>query len=184
LAAAVALRRLRRLAAWAATSALLLATSGCPQPGDLEDPEAYCKPGASIVDARGKVVGCNGQASSGGGMAAGGCDTACINELFANTCTSCHTSSAPLGGLDLQSAGVAARLKDQAAKHQSVDNPAQCPSGDKLVDSASPTESWLLKKVNGQQGSCGTQMPPGNMPVSQAELACLTAYVSCVGGGT
>jgi hypothetical protein len=176
----------RRLAAWASTAAVLLVATGCPEAADLENPESFCKPGASVVDASGKVIGCNDQgatAGTGAGMPPAGCETACLTQLFENTCNSCHTSSAPLGGLDLQSAGFTARLKDQAAKHQSVDNPAQCPSGDKLIDSANPAASWLLKKVSGQQGACGTSMPPGNVPVTQAELACVTAYVTCVGGG-
>jgi hypothetical protein len=185
LAEQLTLRRWQRLAAWASPAALLLLATGCPGPAELEDPESFCKPGASVVDANGKVTGCNDQGASGGtgaGMPPASCETACMTQLLQNTCTSCHTSSAALGGLDLQSPGFTARLKDQAAKHESVANPAQCPSGDKLIDSANPSASWLLKKVNGQQGACGTLMPPG-VPISQAELACVSAYVTCVGGG-
>jgi hypothetical protein len=34
-----------------------------------------------------------------------------------------------------------------------------------LIDSASPEQSWVLKKLRGEQGGCGERMPiaPGNL---------------------
>lgn len=170
----------RRLGAALVLAALSLSQAGCPEPGDLENVQSFCKPGASVVDAKGQVTGCSGSASGGG--SASGCETACIQALFAGTCKSCHSQAAPLGMLDLESAGVSARLKDQAAKHADTASPASCPSGDKLIDSATPSASWLLKKVSNQQGQCGTQMPPQG--ASADDVACVTAYVSCVGTGS
>lgn len=168
--------RLRRLIA-----CLALFTTGCPEPGDLEHAETYCKPGQSMVGANNQVTGCTDSPSAGGtggGGSSSSCDTACMTTLL-TTCVTCHNTTTPLGQLDLQSTGLAERLKDQPAKHAAIDNPQGCPSGDKLIDSQSPSASWLLKKVSKQQGGCGTPMPPQG--ASDAEIACVTAYVTCVG---
>ena len=176
---------LGRLATWAAPSLLALFSVGCPEPADLEEPNSYCRPGASIVDANGKVTGCNDSGSSGGTPAGGGgspaaasCDSACITALFTGSCNVCHSASNPQAGLDLASANFTARLKDQPATHSGATG---CPTGDKLVDSANPSASWLLKKVAKQQGSCGTPMPQP-LGGSDADIACVTAYVNCIGG--
>lgn len=157
-----------------------LLVSGCPEPGDLEHVDSYCKPGQSMVGANNQVTGCTDSPSGGsGGSGAMSCETSCMTALIAGTCLTCHSKGAPQGQLDLESAGLSARLKDQLAKHATVDNPQACPSGDKLIDSATPSASWLLKKVSKQQGGCGMMMPPQG--ASEADIACVSAYVSCVG---
>lgn len=156
-----------------------LLAGGCPEPGDLEHPESFCKPGQSMVGANNQVT-CTDSPSSGGGSGGGGasCETACFTALLSGTCLTCHHKDSPLGQLDLQSPGLSARLKDQPAKHAEVASPQACPSGDKLIDSATPAASWLLKKVSNQQGSCGTPMPP--QVASQADITCVSDYVTCV----
>jgi hypothetical protein len=183
-----------RWTAWAAATALALLAVGCPEPGDLENANSFCKPGTSIVSGD-KIVGCNDSAAGGngssggspsggsGGGAVASCETACMSTLFTTTCTVCHSTASHLGMLDLQSADYTSRLKDQAPKFDSVTDRSQCPTGAKLVDSSNPTQSWLLKKLTGQQGTCGGRMPSATMPVSPADQACVTAYVTCVGGG-
>jgi hypothetical protein len=100
-------------------------------------------------------------------------------------CKLCHASPGGLtsAGLDLESPNVSARLKDVPAKHTDT-SPAgsvpNCPVGDKLIDSANPTESWLLKKLRGQQGECGTSMPQPPTTLTLAELNCMETYVFCV----
>jgi hypothetical protein len=147
---------------------------GCPQPGDLENAEAY------PADPSVPKAGSNGGGS--GGMSGGtACeDTACVKEVL-TTCNGCH-GAAKLGKLDLQSAGVASRLKDVASAHDSPGPGAQCPTGDKLVDSANVAESWLLKKITGQQGTCGTKMPAEGL--EGAQLQCMKDFVSCVANGS
>ncbi|RYZ07973.1 MAG: hypothetical protein EOO73_09740 [Myxococcales bacterium] len=98
------------------------------------------------------------------------------------TCNACHSSALKLGMLDL-SPGYSARLKDAPATHSEIPNAnPDCPSGDKLIDSANKDASWLLKKVSGQQGTCGGPMPapPGLMG---ADLQCVQTYVGCVVAG-
>lgn len=152
---------------------------GCPEPADLEDPSGFCRPGQSVVGANNQVTGCTDSPASGGSGAMASCESACISALFTSTCLTCHNKGAPLGQLDLESVGVSARLKDQPAKHAEISNPQGCPAGDKLIDSANPSASWLLKKVSKQQAGCGTPMPPQG--ASDADVTCVTEYVNCVG---
>jgi hypothetical protein len=72
---------------------------------------------------------------------------------------------------------VEARLVDQVATHEDVDPGAVCGSGEKLIDSSAPGESWLLKKVTpGAFGSCGSKMPiVGSLSASEVE--CLRSWV-------
>jgi hypothetical protein len=55
-----------------------------------------------------------------------------------------------------------------------------CPTDDELIDVETPAESWLLKKVNGQQGACGMRMPV--RPLQAPDLTCVETYVNCVAG--
>lgn len=171
----------------AGAAAFTLLSTGCPEPADLENPEQYPKrSGASGGSASGGSAS-GGSASGGGGSAAGGggslaaCETACMAKVL-ETCTLCHSTAMPLGMLDLQTPGYSARLKDQSATHSGITtaNP-ECPSGDKLIDSANKDASWLLKKVSGGQGTCGDAMPPGGLQGDQ--LKCAQDYVSCVATG-
>ena len=112
------------------------------------------------------------------------CYSSCSEEIFRDPvgCKLCHGTMVQLSdGLDLESLGRAVRLKDATAKHTGL-TPGQetnCPQGDKLIDSAHVEDSWMLKKILGQQGACGTQDPPQG-PLSGADLACLTTYIECV----
>ena len=49
----------------------------------------------------------------------------------------------------------------------------------KLIDSANVQDSWMLKKIRGEQASCGAQEPPVG-PLPAVDLACLTTYIECV----
>lgn len=173
------------VAASLAAAALSLFTTGCPEPADLEHPEQYCKPGGSVVSGN-QVVGCSdsGASSGTGGAPAASCESACMKTLLTGTCNGCHNSGADLGGLDLESADYTSRLKGRPATHEGVTDPSKCNSGDLLIDAANPTNSWLLKKVNGQHNQCGDRMPSAGAMLSQTQIDCVTAYVTCVGGGT
>ena len=110
------------------------------------------------------------------------CRSSCSDEIFAaaTSCKLCHGAGVRLGGLDLESPGRTARLKDVPAKHLEIALPgAQCPIGDKLIDSANLQESWMLKKLTGRQGTCGEAMPATG-PQTDAQRACMTTWISCV----
>jgi hypothetical protein len=183
----------------------VLLSVGCPEPADLDNPGAYPKPGGNAASgsANGGTPGggtpnggnaTGGMAAGGGttggmtagGMATGGsgnpasCETACMKDVLEGGCTLCHGANLKSAMLDLEAAGYTGRLKDQPPTHAEAGG--TCPTGDKLIDSANPMSSWLLKKVSGGQGSCGTNMPPGT-GLAGEDLKCVQDYVSCVAAG-
>lgn len=93
-------------------------------------------------------------------------------DLFATRCANsgCHAAESPAAGLDLASPNVATRMIDTAS--------AGC--GPRLlIDTSSPTVSYLLDKVSAVP-RCGQTMPIGGPPLSPAERACLGAWVDTV----
>jgi hypothetical protein len=171
--------------AGAGLALLALFVVGCPEPGDLANPEAWPAPTPA-----------GGSASTGGsaptaGTATGGtspsasCEVACVNDLFQNgsLCVACHMSPNPLGGIDLKSPDYTSRLKNQPVTFPTVTDKSSCPTGAKLIDTATPADSWLLKKIHGQQGACGSSMPVGGT-LTADQTTCLEMYVACVAGGT
>ncbi len=144
----------------------LLTLTGCP--ADLENPERFDQ--ATSTGTGGSPVG------AGGGAAV--VDTACLTKIFTDQCTVCHFSGSTIGaGLDLKTADFASRLVNVPSMHMSVDPTATCPKGDKLVDTANPTASWLLVKINGGQGNCGSIMPLGGS-LTADQKACVTTFVN------
>ena len=177
-------RRRRLQALFGGSGAILIGfmMSGCPEPADMGT-----EPGGGM-----NMAGSGG--SGGGATGKDACELPCVDKVFAQnvlTCKICHYADMPnltppmpsLGKLDLVSPGVTARLKDVPAKHAEIItmNPV-CPMGDKLIDTAFPGDSWMLKKIRMQQGTCGDKMP-STSPLSAMDLACLETYISCVAGG-
>jgi hypothetical protein len=81
----------------------------------------------------------------------------------------CHGAGGP--SIDLESAGLEDRLRDQPA------NPAGPCAGEVLIDSTDPANSLLLKKVNGTS-DCGSPMPLTNLSAfTQDQVRCVTEYV-------
>jgi hypothetical protein len=174
--------------AGAGAGLLALFAVGCPEPGDLEHADVYPAPTPTAGTGSGTAgssssAGTGGSGTGGGGSSIAACETACVTTIFTGQCKICHGSAVKLSGtLDLETAGFSARLKDKPAEHMGS-TPGPCPTGDKLIDSATPANSWLLKKVTDMQGTCGTVMPaPTALPA--ADQTCLTTYVNCVAGGT
>ncbi len=128
--------------------------------------------GATVVD-------------NGGGVSTSRCEVECVPSAFKAKCNLCHGKATQLGGpLDLETPGFTARLKDQPSTHQGIVPPppaGACPEGDRLIDTANMSESWLLKKLNGSFGNCGTAMPQA-LVLTPEEHACLNEYVACVAG--
>ena len=175
----------------------LLAVLGCggvtQELGDIEGSSGgTAGTGGKASNAGGQPSNAAGQPSNAAGQPSNGplsvCETPCVQAIFTKDvadCKLCHSSPGGLtsSGLDLQSPNVTARLKDVPAKHADISPPGSfpnCPVGDKLIDSANPTESWLLKKIRGEQGPCGTQMPQPPTTLTLTERACVETYVFCV----
>jgi hypothetical protein len=181
------MKRLEIVAGWGFVWCLLSWSAGC---GGITDLGEGAQGGASSTAgaaAGSKAVG------SPGVPAPHACESACFEKIRTGSvasCKLCHASkTAAMGGLqssglDLESPNITSRLKDVPAKHQDLPPtmPAMCPSGDLLVDTVNPHNSWLLKKIKGQQGACGTQMPQPPTLLRGDEVACIEAYVYCVAG--
>lgn len=145
---------------------------GCP--GNLENPERF---------------------SDGGTMMPADNIPACLANIFSakqppGKCAGngCHSAGGTLelgGDLDLTSPGVGARLLNASATHAGVDldGGATCPPA-KLIDAANPAASWLLVKINGAQGTCGSAMPQVGT-LTSTEKKCISDYVmmAATGGG-
>lgn len=167
--------------------ALSLLSIGCPEPADLEKPESFASPGAPAGGSAsgGSASGgtATGGSASGGSSSSSSCEVACVTSMFTSLCGTCHSNALKFAQLDLTTAGVSSRLKDQPSTHG--DLPAGmntgCPTGDKLIDSATPANSWLLKKVLNQQDNCGLLMPQGS-ELTADEKTCMQTYVNCVAG--
>ena len=144
----------------------LVALAGCP--ADLANPESFAIAG-----------------SAQGGMSspALAVDTTCLTAVFAANCATvaCHKGRVLGADLDLDSPGVNARLIDVVATHKDAMPTAGCLTGDKLIDTANPSASFLLAKVTKTMDAlnCGFTMPIGSM-LSAEDLACLNKYVQDV----
>jgi hypothetical protein len=173
-------RHLRALFCCLGAGMLTLFAVGCPEPADLQDPGSFPRPpsaGGSTSTAG--TTGTAGTTSSGAE-----CESACLKAVIASSCKTCHGKMLKIvGKLDLETDGVTGRLKNQPAEHLAAGDGAQCPSGDKLIDTTTPGSSWLLKKVKNEQGNCGTPMPPPPTALlAGADLKCFEDYVACVSG--
>jgi hypothetical protein len=135
----------RRRAAWLSSwvaGLVLLASAGCP--GRLRDKQRFL------------------------GDAGSSCGDVVAN-IFVPKCGSgiCHGGSAPQQGLDLVSAGVAARVVGVAAKGCAVT----------LADPDDPEAGLLYTKL-APDPPCGSQMPLVALPLSDAEVACVLEWIA------
>jgi hypothetical protein len=176
-------RRLRALFFCLGAGALALFAAGCPEPGDLQDAGAYPAPPKAGSSSTTAGSGTGGS----GGSAAVTCEVECVNKLFQKEqtpCLFCHSKATHLGDLDLESPDYTSRLKNQPAKHTGFTGPTtDCPTGDKLIDTTTPANSWLLKKIHNEQKTCGTVMPQSGA-LTADQKTCLETYVTCVAGGS
>lgn len=95
--------------------------------------------------------------------------------------------------LDLASDGVENRLINVNAPHSDISCPnpdggalkvpcvpESCPTA-KLVDTAIPADSWLLKKIEGTNiAECGMAMPISPGELLPEEKACLIEWVNAM----
>lgn len=124
-----------------------------------------------------------GGSGSGGSPASGGSPggdypppSSCLQTIL-TSCNLCHGAQAAAIGanLDLRGNDVASRLVDEPATYMGVTDADQCVQGAKLIDSANPAESVLLKKVKGEQ-ECGTPMPAPT-GLNAIDQACVEAWI-------
>ena len=148
-----------RLVARAACLVLAASTLACP--GTLDDPERFLA--AESVEAGIDPGTGDGEPP----VESGACPD--IPALFATTCASpvCHSAGNKAQGLDLQSAGVGARLVGAQATEGSG----------LLIDPSAPEQSVLYLKLTAQP-PFGARMPLGQTPLDGATVACVLAWIS------
>jgi len=139
---------------WAVAGLALLGATACP--GKLVDKERF------LVDAAAPAG--DAAAAEDGGDACGDV----VARIFVPRCGgACHGATAPQQGLDLVSAGVAARVVGVPA--------TSCAAT--LADPADPASSFLYTKLAAKP-PCGGQMPLAQLPLSAADAACVLAWIA------
>jgi hypothetical protein len=126
-------------------------------PGSLSDPAAFEDAG---LEASGPV------ACSASNVPA---------TIFAADCTlsGCHSTASQAASLDLQSAGVYARLSG----HTASGGPGN------LIDPSGDPSKSVLYEVLGSSPPFGAQMPLTGTKLDAAQLACVAAWITAGGGG-
>lgn len=141
--------RLQRIGVSLVAAAFAVALSGCP--GTLDNKERFMVDAGSLDDPD-----------------AGGCGDV-PTRIFVPSCgdNGCHGATAPQQGLDLVSSGLNARIVGVQAK--------TC-SGI-LADPQNPAGSLMYTKLL-TRPQCGSQMPLAREPLSDADVACVLAWIS------
>jgi hypothetical protein len=139
----------------------------------------------SLIPGRGGGGSPLGQAGSGGG---GGIAAVCDapQMVFATSCAvpGCHAASSIGGaGLDLVSAGVAARLLGQGPSTNVAAGAACANAGQPyLVAGSNPAAGLLMDKMGTVTVTCGSSMSTFGQ-LSSSQLACLSAWATAVTTG-
>ena len=91
-------------------------------------------------------------------------------EIFTPNCafSGCHGGASPSAGMSLAADRIAGQIIG-------VISPT---SGMKRIDPGNPEGSYLLKKLRGDAGISGDQMPLGAAPLSAAQLDLVRAWIA------
>ena len=97
-----------------------------------------------------------------------------VAALFERSCTAagCHSGPVPQMGMDL--------TRDQFY-NSTVDKQSQETPDQKIIDSSNPAESYLLKKVRGEQGITGLPMPMVGDRLTDEEIATIEQWANRLG---
>jgi len=89
-----------------------------------------------------------------------------VVSLFQKRCVACHQGKSAVEGLSWEPAKIAAAINAPSREMPDL----------KIIDTASPESSYLLKKVRGDSGIQGTRMPPTGA-LSAEEIKLLETWV-------
>lgn len=155
---------------------------------------------APVAGRAGTTSGAGGTGGTAGASAPSSCD---VQEALGLHCamSNCHSASTKVAGLDLSDPASLKSLIGQPAGHQDIncdlsgesfvpctpeESAARCPTGLLLLNSAAPSDSWIVKKLTvGAADSCGDDMPvsPGNSVTkgwSDQRRECLVQYFTAL----
>jgi len=133
----------------------------------------------------GNMTGAGGSSSGNpdAGHDAGAVPLSCDNSMLVleNNCIGCHSmSDGPfVGGLDLETAGVAQRLVGKPTATMTATNQAMCAGKGNLLNRGTlPAKGILIDKINQLPGVCGNPMPLGGAKLQPEDLDCLQAWAN------
>ena len=89
-----------------------------------------------------------------------------VVSLLHNRCAVCHKGKFPPQGLSWESTKIAAAIDASSREVPDL----------KIIDTASPESSYMLKKVRGESGIKGTRMPPPKA-LSNEEIKVLETWI-------
>jgi len=89
-----------------------------------------------------------------------------VVSLFQKRCAGCHKGKTPPGGLSWEPANIAA----------AIDRPSKEMPELKIIDTASPEASYILKKIRREDGIKGRPMPPAKA-LGADELKVLETWI-------
>jgi hypothetical protein len=181
---------------------LVVTQTGCPGGAELENPDAWA---GRFGGNSGGAPPATGGTTTGGGTTGGTGGTGTTNwviDLTTIPCNNgqnadqvikadcakggCHKGALAAASLDL-SQNQAKNTKDVPATHEGIQCsatgepymecvPTTCPTGARLVNSANPDDSWVLKKIHGTANGCGDTMPDDAYAAANADkVACIDA---------
>ncbi len=122
------------------------------------------------------VAGCPGSLDNPEAFIDGGTPPKDADTVFEESCATlgCHDDMTEASGLNLLPPGVADRVVDQDAEGLGCESR-------KLVIAGDPDSSYLLDKVLGRAGICGSRMPPLSM-LSDSDTEVLRQWIIDLGG--
>lgn len=88
--------------------------------------------------------------------------------IFQSACRRCHGSARPAIGLSLRRENFAAAM---------IDVPSREKPEFKLVDTENPEQSYLLKKLRGDEDTIGERMPLGADPLPEHAIVTIEAWI-------
>ena len=89
-----------------------------------------------------------------------------VVEILKKNCAGCHTGQRPPAGLSLIASKIAAAFNAPSAEKPAL----------KLIDTANPEASYLLKKIQGASDITGSRMPRGKH-MAEADIEALKAWI-------
>jgi cytochrome c551/c552 len=121
------------------------------------------------------IMGIAAAATSAAGPQAGPVMPDPVKAVFRKACVDCHKGEYAPRGLDLEASKLPGSILDVPSREQ---------PDLKLVNTADPEMSYLLKKVRGAPDISGKRMPlPPKPALSQADLNLLESWISGLKAG-
>ena len=90
-----------------------------------------------------------------------------VKTLLRRRCTECHKGENPPRGLNLESGRITAAIDAESKEKPPL----------KIIDSANPTESYILKKLRGDADIVGSRMPLNEKALTPAEIEILKTWI-------